>query len=580
MSVQKKTLSKKFKGLIASDGMALGRAYILRPFEIKVSHRQLSPEKIEAELSRFEEAIAKSRQEIEKLLEHSRLADELEAIFEAQFLLLEDPMLIGESREKIRLLQVNAEWALQGEIRILKDFLLKSENSLFQERAADLEDVGMRILRNLMNINEESFAEMISKHEGPLILIGDAIAPSIFLQIPMERLEGIACQSGGITSHLAILSKSHNIPALLHVEGLLKHSSLIDKKPVFLDCMQGELIQDPGKREQEIYRNYLVERAKTQATSVFSPIKTIDNHSIELWVNLDDLESAGDERVQELSGVGLFRTEFLYLRDPRPLSTGQEHSELYLNILKKLKPKPVHFRLLDVGDDKPLPRQIMARGRGLRGIRFLLSNWQILVSQVKSILLAVSKCEYPNKQCRILLPMVNSLEEIQSVVKMLEEIRSELETRTFKALPEMPLGIMLETPAALEMADVFSKHVSFFCLGSNDLGQLNLAIDREEGLDSEELFYHPAFFRQFKRIVENSMAPVSLCGGITARLDLLPLLLGLGIEHFSVPISSIVSCARVLEGSKYKECQELAKRALEAESTTELRRLLSAFSSH
>ena len=437
MSLQKKTNTKKFKGLIASDGMALGRAYVLKPFEIQVSHKQIPINRIDSEISHFEDAIEKSRSEIQELLEQSRLSKDLEAIFEAQFLLLEDPMLIGESREKIRLRQVNAEWVLQGEIRILKDFLLKSESSLFQERAADLEDVGNRILRNLMNIQEEGFGEILNKHEGPLILVGDKIAPSLFLQIPLERIEGIVCQSGGITSHLAILSKSHNIPALLNVEGLLEN--LPDKSPIFLDCIhQGELKLEPTEKEQEIYRQYLVERARTQAQSVFSPIKTLDNTSIELWVNLDDVESTEDERVQELSGVGLFRTEFLYLKDPRLLSTGQEHSSLYLNILKRLKPKPVHFRLLDVGDDKPLPRQLLAKERGLRGIRFLLSNRKVLISQMKSILLAASGCEYPDTQCRILLPMVNSLEEIQSVAEILEELRSELETRSFKPLPQVP----------------------------------------------------------------------------------------------------------------------------------------------
>ena len=197
---------------------------------------------------------------------------------------------------------------------------------------------------------------------------------------------------------------------------------------------------------------------------------------------------------------------------------------------------------------------------------------------MKSILLAASECEYPDKQCRILLPMVNNLEEIQSVISMLQEIRSELETRTFRSLPEIPLGIMLETPAALEMVDVFSKHVAFFCVGSNDLGQLNLALDREESLSTEELFYHPAFFRQLKKILSLSTVPVSLCGALSSQPELLPLLLGLGLRRLSVPLSSIVSCARILEGSKCRKSQALAQQALRAESAAETRQLLSRFS--
>lgn len=570
-----KAVSKKLKGQIASDGLVIGRAYVLKPFEIEVVHKQISPDKIDAEIARFEEAIVKSHKKIETLLRQSRLTDELEAIFEAQFLLLEDPMLIGESLEKIRLRQVNAEWALQGEIRILKDFLLKSENSVFQEKAADLEDIGNRILRNLMNIEEEDLEESIAKHEGHLILVSDTIAPSLFLQISLECIEGIVCQSGGITSHLAILSKSHNIPALLNIEGLM--DNVPDKSHIFLDCLQGELVIDPGEKEQKRYRHYLVERANIQALSVFSPIRTIDDASVELWVNLDDIESAGDERVQELSGVGLFRTEFLYLKNPSLITTVQEHSNLYTRILKNLVTKPVQFRLLDVGDDKPLPRKALVKERGLRGIRFLLSNRKILISQIKSILLAASECQYPDKQCSILLPMVNSLEEVQSVANILKEIRSELETRTFRSLPEIPLGIMLETPAALEMVDVLAEQVSFFCVGSNDLSQLNLAIDREKSLDNEDILYHPAFFRQIKRILELSTVPVSLCGGLVSQTKLLPLLLGLGIRRFSLPLSSIVSCAKTLERSRSKKCQLLAQQVLKAQSTREVKQLVSSF---
>ena len=172
--------------------------------------------------------------------------------------------------------------------------------------------------------------------------------------------------------------------------------------------------------------------------------------------------------------------------------------------------------------------------------------------------------------------MVNSLEEIQSVAGILQEIRSELETRSFKPLPQIPLGIMLETPAALEMTNVFSKDAAFFCIGSNDLAQLNLAADREKSLSNEELFYHPAFFRQLKRILDLSTVPVSLCGALSSQLELLPLLLGLGLRSLSVPLSLVVSCAKVLERSKYSECQALAQKALQAPSAAEIRKLLSS----
>ncbi len=572
MTVGKQILT----GQVACTGFALGRACILKPFKPKIPYSKISTQNVELEVSRFEQAITKSRQQMEAFLKYTQLSGDLETIFEAQFLTLEDPMLIGESKEKIRLRHINAEWALEGELHNIRDFLLKSENIIFRERADDLEDVGNRILRNLIGIPQgEYFDHNFSQYKGPLVVISNKISPSMFLQLPLDRVTGLVDQSGGLTSHLAILAQSHNLPTLMQVEGVLE--AVKDKSTVFLYAdhkNDGKLITNPDQKEQNAYKKYIIEKARNYALVVKSPVHPAEGGQVEIWVNIDKIESTMDERIQDLSGVGLFRTEFLYLKDPRLFAATQEHRLAYTSILKNLKPKPIRFRLLDVGQDKPLPRQILAKQKELRGIHFLLANRNLLISQLESILVAVGEVEYPDDQCSILLPMISCLEEVLAIKEILQEVHTELETRTFRSLPRTSIGVMIETPAAVEIADVLANHVDFFCIGSNDLMVLNVGASRDIDRDRDELIYHPALYRQIQKITKIPKIHTCLCGDIAAQVKLLPLILGLGVHSLSIPLPAAANCAKVIKESKRRKNQNIARKALVAQTSQELRELL------
>ena len=482
-----KNQRKLLKGLSNSKGIVIGQAWILTSQLATVSRKKLQSKEVDCEIPRFERALKDSKKEMQGLLQQRRFSSDLSAIFEAQLTLLGDPMLTEEIRNKIRLQKFNAEWVLKEEIHILKDFLLKSKDVLFQERAADLEDIGNRILRNLIKRDNKKLENetIVPKNTPPIILVGKSIAPSIFLQLPLERIEGIALSAGGLTGHLAILAKAHKLPIMVQVKGLLEH--IKHKETIFLNCLEEELIVSPGHKELELYRSHMVQKIRSQAVPFSSPLQTKDGVRIEIWANINEKESSANEILQEVSGIGLFRTEFLYFKEPQILKDMQDHTAVYREILQNLHPKPVQFRLLDIEDDKPFPREFLVKEKRLRGIRFLLANEKYLCLQLESILRAASS-ESIDGQCSILIPMVSDLEEVLQVKNFLKKISEKLETEYGKKIPHIPLGIMIETPAAVALADILAKEADYFCIGSSDLVCLNQAFERNSSLPLEELF--------------------------------------------------------------------------------------------
>ena len=569
-----KNQRKVLKGLSNSKGIVIGQAWILTSQLATVSRKKLQSKEVDCEIPRFERALKDSKKEMQGLLQQRRFSSDLSAIFEAQLTLLGDPMLTEEIRNKIRLQKFNAEWVLKEEIHILKDFLLKSKDVLFQERAADLEDIGNRILRNLIKRDNKKLENetIVPKNTPPIILVGKSIAPSIFLQLPLERIEGIALSEGGLTGHLAILAKAHKLPIMVQVKGLLEH--IKHKETIFLNCLNEELIVSPGHKELELYRSHMVQKIRSQAVPFSSPLQTKDGVRIEIWANIDEKESSANEILQEVSGIGLFRTEFLYFKEPQILKDMQDHTAVYREILRNLHPKPVQFRLLDIEDDKPFPREFLVKEKRLRGIRFLLANEKYLCLQLESILRAASS-ESIDGQCRILIPMVSDLEEVLQVKNFLKKISKKLETEYGKKIPHIPLGIMIETPAAVALADILAKEADYFCIGSSDLVCLNQAFERNSSLSLEELFYQPSFYRQLNDLMQFQSIPIMLCGALSSETKVLPLLFGLGLRRFSMPISSMADSSLIFQELISDSCKEMAHKALQLGSAKELNRILS-----
>lgn len=571
-------MNHTIQGIPASPGMALGPATVIRAVQHMIPRKHLNDAQIIQELERFEQAIQKSRSQMESLLNGLPENDDLRNIFEMQLLLLEDPMLIDESREKIRNRAINAEQALVDEISILKAFLLKTNNQVFQERASDLEDMGNRILSNLMNVPEGDIRIPLLQDLPPnTILVASDVSPSLMLHI--REVGGIAVQGGGITGHMAILAKSRNIPALVSCEGILDFVK--DHQTLLVDAVSGICMVEPGLEFQKTYHDYIERNSREKETTIQSPILTQDGVKIHLWSNLSDRNGANDIRVQGTSGVGLFRTEFLYLKDAQLFNNPQRQKEIYTQILNDLNGKPITFRLLDVSDDKPIPVQAMVRERHLRGIQFLLANPYLVRSQLRAIMEAAVALKSPAGQVRLMIPMVAMLEEVSSLQEIYLDVRAEVVNDLgieFKDLPRMDLGIMIETPAAIMMLPELGEISDFFSIGSNDLAQLTLGLPRDNPtLTKENLFFQPAIYRLLKQVVDQTHKPLALCGEIGSRTDIIPLLIGLGIRNLSVAPSSLVGCANAIQKLSLEECQAMTRTALKTTTAEELHRLLTNF---
>ncbi|MCR9143943.1 MAG: PEP-utilizing enzyme [bacterium] len=585
----------EFSGMIASEGKALGRARVLETIAGSVPHRSLMPQEVGPELSRFRDAVQASRTQMKELIGAGRLGHELSAIFEAQLLLLEDPMLIDETREKIRSRKMNAEWALAEEVGILKDFLSKARNTIFQERAADLEDMSNRILSNLMGVPEGDIRIPGLKDLPPdSIVVAHDLSPSLMLHI-RGNCVGIVTEAGGVTGHMAILAKSRGIPALVHVANLTQKikegdALLIDAlpkvtgagvapAPMRVDSGQassGRLVCRPGEADVEAYHVYISGLRRRSEAGVRSPISLPDGSEARLWLNLDQLPES--DPAAGASGVGLFRTEFLYLKDPTLLNDPERQAQCYADLFSgPLAGRPITLRLLDAGDDKAYPPQAAVRDRDLRGVRFLLANPNILESQLRAILVGVSRAGAADGQCRLMVPVVSRFEEMEAVRETLARVRDEVEAELGSRLPETALGMMLETPAAALMCEVFASNAAFFSIGTNDLTRLAIGVDRDNTLPYDELFYQPALFRMIAMILERATVPLSICGEIAGRPDLLPILIGLGVREFSVAPSAVLNCFEsivALDEHAFERGGEQARRVCQAHTAADVRALL------
>ncbi len=568
----------QFEGMVASSGMALGNAVHLPDFVATVPQRSIDLELISHELTRFEEALTRSELQIQTVLENSDLVEEHKAIFEAQMMLIRDPMLVDPTKEKIQNERINTEWALAGVLDSLKEMLRGVTDPTIRERVSDLEDIGNRIISNLLGIDHDDIrVPFVEGLPANSILIAENISPSLMLQMG-RGVAGIVTEKGGVTGHMAILCRDRGIPAIVGAQNI--RQVIPEGVQILLDCSRGVVIASPDADDRERYDVYNKELQLYDHSEIVSPVNTADGDEVHLWVNLDNSEDAININVVGVTGVGLFRTEFLYLKNPLLLEQKEEQVQMYAEILRFLKGKVVTFRLLDLGDDKTLHAPIYryagaaTDSMSLRGIRFLLANISLMRQQIFSIVRAAIRENIESEKCRIMIPMVTRLEEIIEVRRALEEVRSEIQKETGVEVPLFPLGIMLETPAACLMADIFSDYVDFFSLGTNDLAQYTLALSRGESRKEDDQFFQPALYRMIRIAVEKAKRPVSVCGEIAGMVELIPVLVGLGIRNLSVSVSALQKTYAALSVCNVQGCTERSNEMLETSDAREFRRLI------
>lgn len=554
------------RGAIAAPGIGRGRILALRDPLLQLPNHSIGHGQIQAEIERLHQAMGQSIQQLESLLNQTKLSPEVRGIFEAQTLMFEDPMLIGATEDRIRSRQINVEWALAIEIENIKGFLEKSNNEVIRERAADVEDAGSRLLGNLMGApGGDLRLAALQDVPADAVIVAHEISPAMMLVL--RECAGIVTEAGGVAGHMAILARSRKIPALVGVQGLM--AAVEDGSDAIVDGERGELILHPDTQRIAEWSAYVARRDRRARESIVSPVRTRDGESVRLYLNLSD-ESETEDDLGGASGIGLFRTEFLYLAEPTLLHDDDAQTERYCRLLNKLKKGQVTLRLIDVSEDKRFP--LYTEERDLRGVRFLLANRDILLRQLRSVLRAARAEGCADGSVRLMAPLVARVDEIELVREALLEARAEVEADGGPP-PVLPLGMMLETPAAALMADVFSEAVDFFSIGSNDLGHFTLALAREHATDIE-LFYQPAVFRMIHEAMRRATKPVSLCGELAARPGALEILLGLGLRDLSVAPSSLRDVFLGVRDVSAKYCVGLAERAMAARNSTELCELL------
>ncbi|MCE9598878.1 MAG: hypothetical protein K8S54_13005 [Spirochaetia bacterium] len=562
----------KLIGITAARGIARGRVRILPTLSHAVPNLPVPPDKVTEELAALEKARRQSIHQIQELLDETDLPAEHREIFESQILLLDDPMLFEATRSKIVQETRNAAGSLTEVLEELKQQFSRVADSLFRERIADLEDIAQRVLSNLLGLSSgDPRLPFLKSLTSDAILVADDIPPSLMLHI--RNIAGIVVHQGGVTGHMAILARDRGIPAIVSVDELMETAR--DGMPAILNATDAFILLEPDAAALRKYRDAI----RTEDTGIVtSPVSLPNGHQARIWVNLDDPEDALSQRICGIHGIGLFRTEFIFYKYPELFDSPDDHCDVYRKVFGALSGKPVTCRLLDVGDDKALPasmnRYLDADKQDaiLRGIKFLLSHPGLLTLQLRALIEAALDIKMPTENLRILLPLVSTRGEILAFRQFYDEVRAEIEKERGVPVPQYPVGIMMETPAACIMADVLSRYVEFFSLGTNDLAGLTLAFHRSG--PSEDPFFQPSMFRMIQIGLSKSTVPVSICGEMGGIPEIVPVLLGLGVYDFSVSISSLQDVERALLQYDPEKTADKLARILRAQNREEVRVIL------
>ncbi|WP_226530211.1 phosphoenolpyruvate--protein phosphotransferase [Metabacillus niabensis] len=562
-------MSTNLKGIGASAGIAIAKAYRLEEPELKIEQKTVTDK--EAEKSRFEAAIATSKSELEKIKEHANRelgADKAE-IFAAHLLVLSDPELLNPVKDKIDTDGVNAESAMKETADMFVSMFESMDNEYMKERAADIRDVTKRVIAHLLGVQIPN-PSLISEE---VVIIAEDLTPSDTAQLNRQFVKGFTTDIGGRTSHSAIMARSMEIPAVVGTKQAT--SSIENGVMVIVDGLDGDVIINPSS---DVIAQYEEKKAKFEAQKaewaklVNEPTISKDGQHVELAANIgtpDDvkgvLENGGE-------GVGLYRTEFLYMgRDQLP--TEEEQYEAYKTVLERMGDKPVVVRTLDIGGDKELPYLHLPKEMnpflGFRAIRLCLEEQDIFRTQLRALLRASS---YGN--LKIMFPMIATLSEFREAKAILLEEKEKLVASGVQVSDSIEIGIMVEIPSTAVMASQFAKEVDFFSIGTNDLIQYTMAADRmNERVSYLYQPYSPAILRLVSMVIEAAHKEgkwAGMCGEMAGDPIAIPLLLGLGLDEFSMSATSILPARTQIKGLSKEQAQSIKETVLSMDTTEEV----------
>ena len=548
----------------ASKGIAMGKAFLVQPPDLQAERRNISEMEKEREEKAFQSAAEKVREILRPLARTN-------PIFAAHLDMAEDTTLIDGVREKIAAGK-NAQWALEEQMEETCTLLESLEDEYLRERAADVRDVCRRMMAFLKGVEEDPFRNIREK----VILFAEELNPSDTAKMDFRYIKGMVTEKGGPTSHVAILARSMEIPALLGVKGILEKVEA--GQEVILDGNEGTLFLSPDVAVSEGYGEKLAaERELKQKLKEMNrlPAVTTDGRRVHLYANVGSLKDIELAKKHGAEGVGLFRSEFLYMESSR-FPTEQEQFEIYKKAAEILK-KPITIRTLDIGGDKALPYYQFEKEEnpflGWRAIRFCLDMRDVFKTQLKALLRAAAYGEI-----RIMYPMIVSVEEFRTANRLLEECKQELKERGVLFRESIQTGIMVETPAAVLMAEELAKEVDFFSIGTNDLTQYILAADR--GNQKLTKLYdpcHPAVLRAVKRVIDaghKEGKEVGMCGEFAGEEKAIPLLVGMGLDECSMVSGEIPAVRYQIRGLSATQAKHLSERVLAAGTVKEVETLL------
>lgn len=557
------------KGVSASPGIAIAKAYLLDEPDLSFDKKTVTDTDMEVE--RFHAALTNAIEELEVIYikAKEKLDEDKAAILKAHLLILNDPELISLIEEKIKTETINAEQALQETAKLFISTFEHMESEQMKERAIDIQDVKKRILSHLLGI-EIVNPNIISEE---VIIIAENLTPSETVQFNHTFVKGFITNMGGRTSHTAILARSLEIPAVIGTKVATKEIKNGDL--IIVDGIKGEVHINPTPEMLTYFKNEQIHLQKQQEKwkkLVHEPTISTDGHRVKIVANIGTANDLEDVSKHGAEGIGLFRTELLFIGRSK-LPTEEEQFEDYKALLEGMKGKSVVVRTIDIGGDKELPYLDLPKELnpflGLRGIRFCLKEQEIFRTQLRALLRASF---FGN--LKIMFPMIATLDEFREAKRILEEEKLKLISARTRISDQIELGIMVEIPSTALMANQFAKEVDFFSIGSNDLNQYTMAADRmNERISYLYQPYSPAILQLIKMVIDAAHANgkwVGMCGEMAGDEIAIPLLLGLGLDEFSMNTSSVLKARWQIFSLSKKKMEELAKRTLQMSTAKEV----------
>lgn len=548
------------KGIAVSQGIAIGSAFILDTEEIRIPQRFIEKEIVEAELQRFDDAIQSAHKTINVDIEHVGAKIGVGSqILEIHKQLLNDPVLLKEVHGYIADNQYTAEYAVS---RVINKYIKKfqaADSAIIQERIPDLYDVERLILNTLLGGRVETLKTL----ENEVIVLARNLTPAQTAALNPKVVLGFATDLGGKTSHTAIMARALGIPAVVALENIA--TSVVGGDTVIIDGFRGIVMVNPEEKTIESYREKAenVERTSRRLRKqVQLPSETIDGYPIELQANIELPQEVHVARDLGATGIGLYRTEFIHMQSPKPDEA--LHFEHYSQVIKDLDGRVLTIRTLDLGGDKFSDSVVNDEENpflGCRSIRYCFAHPEMFTAQLRAIYRASAL-----GPVKMMLPMIGSLREIEQAIVLIDQVKEELRSEGIPHQDDLPLGIMIEIPSAALIADVLAPHVSFFSIGTNDLVQYSLAVDR--GNQSVAGLYdpvHPAVLRLMMNTLtagDRAGIPVSLCGEMATESLYIPLLIGLGMRSFSVSPHLLPEVKQVIRSITVSDAHRLARRCL------------------